>query len=245
MYHSISEPRSDKPISLGYSISPAEFERHLVTIKKSGFDTISLRAFWDGWRNRTPLPRRSVILTFDDGYLDNYTEALPRIRYFGFRACFFLVFSLLDRGGMMGIREAEKLLEAGMEIGSHGMRHDLLAGKGKGELMSELEESKSRLSGALKTEIGFFSLPRGFLPVSLPRLARQAGYRGMCTSVPGFNSVRTDPFRWKRFPIRTGFGSAELAAILKQRGYLLGKIMLGEKVRTLLRRRHRWQRHEV
>ena len=105
----------------------------------------------------------------------------------------------------MGIEQVRQLIEEGNEIGSHGFHHDLLAGKNREQLLGELTGSRTVLSRKLETEIGFFSLPRGYQPWGFSRLARQAGYRAMCTSTAGYNSLRTDPFRWKRFPVRTGW----------------------------------------
>ncbi len=242
MYHSISDsddyrelPAACRPI--GYRTGVGVFEDHLSVLKKDGWSTISLEELVSG----QGIPAKSVVITFDDGYADNYHTALPRLREYGFRAIFFLSLSYLGKPGMMGAEEVSELLRSGMEIGSHGMGHDLLSGLGKSELDWELKESKQRLSKQFSIAADFFSLPRGYLPSSLPRLARAAGYRGLCTSIPGFNTARTDPFLLRRFPVRAGWGRAELKAILAGKGILYRKLLLTEKLRAFLRRRYKYK----
>ena len=245
MYHSVRDaedyhdlPPSCRPI--GYRLKVRAFEEHLAGLREGGWGTISLQDLLDYREGRGEFSPQPVILTFDDGYADNYHTVLPRLLEQGFRATFFLSVSYLGEPGMMGFPEAGRLLEAGMEIGSHGMGHDLLTGLRKEELRWELEESRRRLRDRLPAGIDFFSLPRGYLPPALPVLARAAGYRGLCTSQPGFNSDQTDLFTLRRFPVRSDWCRAELEAILSGKGRLYRRMVVAEKARSLLRSRFRW-----
>ena len=240
MYHSVSDsddyrelPAACRPV--GYRIGEGVFEDHLSTLKKEGWSTISLRELIS--RGRTA--GRSVVITFDDGYADNYRTVMPLLRKYGFGATFFVSVSYLGEPGMMGVTELEELLGAGMEVGSHGMGHELLTGSGKSELHWELTESKRRLNDELSIVTDFFSVPRGYLPPTLPRLVRAAGYLGLCTSSPGFNTERTDPFSLRRFPVRSNWGREELEAVLAGEGRLYRRLLLIEKIRAFLRKRYR------
>ena len=246
MYHSVSDsddyrdlPPSCRPI--GYRLKVRAFEEHLAGLREGGWETISLQDLLDYREGRGELPEKAVILTYDDGYADNYHTVLPLLLKYGFTATFFLSVSYLGEFGMMDLSDAGKLLEAGMEIGSHGMGHDLLTGRGKEELRWELEESRRRLRERLPAGIDFFSLPRGYLPPALPALARAAGYRGLCTSRPGFNSDQTDLFALRRFPVRSDWGREELEAILSGKGRLSRRIILIEQARALLRKRFHYK----
>lgn len=242
MYHSVSDsddyrelPAACRPI--GYRTGVRVFEDHLSILKKDGWSTISLKELV----SRNELPEKAILITFDDGYADNYQIVLPRLLEYGFRATFFISVSYLGQPGMMVVAELRELLRSGMEIGSHGMGHDLLAGLGESELYWELKESKRYLSEELSVATDFFSLPRGYLPSSLPRLVRDAGYRGLSTSSPGFNTDRTDPFALRRFPVRTGWGREELEAILSGKGILYWKLLLTENIRAFLRKRFKYK----
>ncbi len=244
MYHSVSDsgdfgalPPDCRPA--GYRIGVKDFQGHLEILRDSGCSPILLKDLAAAREGRGELPKRPVILTFDDGYADNRENALPILAAAGFRAAFFLSVSHLGRPGMLTWEETALLRDAGMEIGSHGMSHEILSGKTEGELRRELAESRRLLGEKLGLEAEFFSLPRGYLPPALPRLARLAGYYGLCTSRPGFNILQTDPFRLRRFSIRTGVPREEFRALLSGRGWRYGKIYLAERARDLARFRHR------
>jgi peptidoglycan/xylan/chitin deacetylase (PgdA/CDA1 family) len=244
MYHSVSDSDDygDLPTSLrplGYRVTAAEFRGHLEVLREGGWSTIQLGDLAAAGEGRGDLPARPLILTFDDGYADNLQTVLPLLRDGGFRAVFFLSVSHLGRPGMLTWAGAGELLGAGMEIGSHGMGHDILSDRSERQLRWELEESRRILGEKLGSEVRYFSLPRGYLPPALPRLARAAGYRGLCTSRPGFNAIRTDPFRLRRFPIRTGLTRRKLIFLLSGRGLGYAKIYSSEMVRNLGRIRHR------
>lgn len=243
MYHSVSDsgdcgglPPAFRPV--GYRIAVSAFRDHLEALRRGGWSTILLRDLAAAREGRGELPGRPVILTFDDGYADNLDAAVPLLREEGFRAVFFLSVAALEAPGMLTWAGAAALREAGMEIGSHGLGHELLSGRSEEELRRELEESRKVLGERLGLEAEYFSLPRGYLPPALPRLARRAGYRGLCTSRPGFNTLRTDPFRLSRFPVRTGLSGEGLTALLSGRGWRYRKIHFTETFRDRLRVRH-------
>ncbi len=245
MYHSVSDeeeygllPPSCRP--LGYRLRIRDFEAHLAVLREGGWSTISLAELSAFREGRGSLPANPVIITFDDGYEDNDRVVLPRLLACGFRATFFLSVSCLGKTGMMGYPHALRLVEAGMEIGSHGMGHALLAGKKERELRWELEESRRLLAEKLPTGIDYCAVPRGYLPPMLPALARAAGYRGLCTSRPGFYTVRADPFIIPRFPVRSHWGRPQLEWVLAGRGPGYWRIITAEKMRSLLRRRYRY-----
>ena len=242
MYHSVSDsddyqelPSACRPI--GYRIGVGVFEDHLAALKQDGWSTISLEEFVS-WNK---LPQKAVVITFDDGYADNYYSALPLLLKYGFKATFFISVAYFGENGMMGGTEVGELLKAGMEIGSHGMGHELLTGFNEFDLSRELKESKRHLSERFSITTDFFSIPRGYLPRALPRLARSAGYKGICTSCPGFNIDRTDPFALRRFPVRSTWRREELEAILAGKGRLYMSLLLNENIRTFLRKRYRYK----
>ncbi len=239
MYHSVSKSNQGA-LPSGYRLTPRQFEEQLIFLREKGLSTISLAELLSWRRGEISLPPGAVVLTFDDGYADNYFHVLPLLKKYRFRACFFLTVSTLGRPGMMGEKEVKGLPAAGMEVGSHGWGHDLLGGKSETELIRELEESRRYLSRLLRREVDFFSLPRGYLPPRFSLLTRRAGYRGMCTSMVGYNTAGTDPFRWRRFPLRTGVSLSQFRSLVTRRGVPLVRIYLAEKLRSLLRRRYRY-----
>jgi peptidoglycan/xylan/chitin deacetylase (PgdA/CDA1 family) len=244
MYHSVVGTPNGDLSPPGYWISADRFADHLMYFKERGISPITLSELLRAREGRALLPGKPIVLTFDDGYLNNFTEVLPRLLDFGFTASFFITVSALGRPGMMGEAEIRTLRSEGMEVGSHGMRHELLARKQPGRLVWELAESKRSLASALGSEVDFFSLPRGYLPRGFARRARETGYRGMCTSSFGYNTLQTDPFRWRRLTVRTGCARRHLEALVEKEGALALPIHLAERFKSLLRRRYGWGRRE-
>ncbi len=243
MYHSVSDssdfgelPPDCRPV--GYRVGVGDFQDQLRLLREEGCSPILLKDLAAARAGKEVLPPRPVILTFDDGYADNFQTVLPRLTATAAPAVFFLSVSRLGRPGMLTWEEASRLAAAGMEIGSHGMSHGILSGKSEVELRHELEESRRRLRQKLGLEAEYFSLPRGYLPPKLPRLARRAGYRGLCISRPGLNTLRTDPFRLRRFPVRTGISEEVFRALLAGRGWRYSWLYLSESLRDLARHRY-------
>ncbi len=237
MYHSVSRPGTPDLRPPGYWTTPEIFEAHLEALSSAGAAAVGLSDLLCFHRGEKTLPPRPVVITFDDGYLNNFQEALPRLVRRGLTAVFFVTASAVGEPMMMGLPELAELRKAGMEIGSHGMSHVLYSGLPRTRLEWELRESRRVLEAGLGAPVDFFSLPRGYLPRCLPRLAREAGYRGMCVSRPGRNRAATDPFLWRRLTVRCGDGPELLAGLWGRWGAGYLRWYLREKVRTLARRR--------
>lgn len=233
MFHSISE-ESGPP---GYRFAPGGFRSFLGFLRDEGIGTPTLSEYL---ASRGVGGLKVAVLTFDDGWKDNAAAAFPLLAEFGCRATFFPSVSLIGSEGMMDWDDLRALSGAGMEIGSHGLSHDLLVGRKEADLWREVAESRRRLEEGLGREVAFFSLPRGCLPPSLPELARRAGYRGLCTSRAGSNRPSADPYRWRRYPVRSGMTPDDLRAVVRGGGARLMGIYGWEKVREALRLRHRW-----
>lgn len=141
-YHRVGAP---DPIHL--SIPTPLFDAQMAYLARNGWTTLSMRQLIDHVRGVSPAPRKSLAITFDDGFRDNLTEAMPILRKHGLRATVFAVGSLLrhdsappapthrpftaahtearrgDPGDFLSAAELDKLLEAGIETHSHGWEH--------------------------------------------------------------------------------------------------------------------------
>jgi peptidoglycan/xylan/chitin deacetylase (PgdA/CDA1 family) len=188
-YHSI---HADGPPVL--SLAPDSFEDHLRRLRRRGFRSArlsDLEALADGGRPAG----RMVSLTFDDGYLDNYTTALPLLREYGFSALFFVLPTFVDEGGPLdwkGVEKAhashpdvmrsmtwpmvEEMVEAGMEFGSHTISHPRLPTLGDEELAQELLDSRRRMIDRLG-QCDSLAYPFGNWDARVERAAAAAGYR--------------------------------------------------------------------
>lgn len=182
------------------SITPSQFHRQVKWLKDQGFKNMRMAELESLSGDITSdLPR--VIFSFDDGYEDNYLEALPVLKEFGYSGIFYLtvdyistdrMFSLdveessrLEHNRIMSWEQSAKLIDQAMEIGSHSLSHDLLISISAEQAEREIFESKQRLEEQLRTEITSFCYPGGYCNDLHVDLCKKAGYRSACTADPG------------------------------------------------------------
>jgi peptidoglycan/xylan/chitin deacetylase (PgdA/CDA1 family) len=183
---------------VGNCVSVATFESHLRWLAANGFSSVPLslagRVFDAGMTEA--LPARSVVLTFDDGYRDNYDFAWPLLKRYGFTATIFLVsdavggYNHFDAGltgdpvSMLGWEQVREMLAAGIAFGSHTCSHpDSLVDLDDERLRYELAGSKAMLEEGLNAEIGEFSYPHDQLDARVEAAVEAAGYTLACAGV--------------------------------------------------------------
>jgi peptidoglycan/xylan/chitin deacetylase (PgdA/CDA1 family)/glycosyltransferase involved in cell wall biosynthesis len=241
MYHKIP----DAPLATKHQIyvTKEKFEQHLTYFRQHDFTPITFRDYQEFASGRRPLaefPRRPIILTFDDGYTDNYTNLLPLMQRFGYRGVLYLLgdfgvrYNQWDadtdptepRADIMDATQKQAFVAAGWEIGAHTMGHVRLPDLPTPAATTEIQKSKTTLEQALNTEIISFAYPYGALTEEVKDLVQQAGFTfGVATDTGGLHleDDRMQIFRINMFPHETP-GS------------------LFKKTATWYRRYYRWKR---
>ena len=177
-YHSL-DPKlfSDKR-----AILPELFRKQLVFLKRQNFQAIGLEACAQR-RWQEGFLERKVAITFDDGYLDNYHQAFPILKEFGFSAAFFVTPREIGKEGFMTwdmIREMAAV--PGIEIGSHALEHKSLSDISEKEAWTSLVASKKILEEKLGREVKAISYPCGSFNEKILEMVRGAGYRYGCAA---------------------------------------------------------------
>jgi peptidoglycan/xylan/chitin deacetylase (PgdA/CDA1 family) len=194
-YHSISDARSD-----GLSISTGEFEAHLRALRDRGIESATLEELLDdmGGRGTGRRASRRVVITFDDGYRDNHTHAMPLLRRYGYTATFFVVTDLIGtdrlqrfdlekpRQGfgpassyaLMNWEEVRDLAANGMQIGSHTCTHIVLDRTVSDSVLdAEVVKSRDEIESQLNRKADLFCYPRGRSDQRAYQALSRAGYR--------------------------------------------------------------------
>lgn len=205
MYHYIRvNPQPWDRLGYDLSVTPADFEAQMDWLDRSGFNPVTLeelRAYLSG---RGELPDRPVVLTFDDGYADLYTNALPVLRKHGFRAVSYVVTGFLDSPGYLTRQQVLELQQAGVEIGSHTLDHVDLTRTPHDRLLEELAGSKAELEKLVGRPVLDFCYPAGRFNGQVVRMVAQAGYQSATTTQPGEVHSLADRMTWTRVRIRGG-----------------------------------------
>ncbi len=164
MYHYVSElPPDADEYRRNLTISPGNFRAHLQYMQEQGYQTIGLHDLDNALRNGAPLPERPVILTFDDGYTDHYTDAFPILREFGATGTFFVITARLDENHPRYItwEQAREMAAAGMSIEPHSKNHIELDGRDRDTLVYEILGSIQSVEYHIGQTPRTFSYPVG------------------------------------------------------------------------------------
>ena len=207
MYHHIAPPPPGAQIR-GMYVSPRQFDWQLGWLKSRGFRFCT----FDDLSSGEPASGPSVILTLDDGYLNNYELAFPILKKHGARAVVYPILS--DIGGrgvtwpgateqtpadMMTAAQIREMAEAGIEFGSHLLEHRPLTGMSDVEQKEQLETSKKRLEALVGRPVLSIAYPYGAWDDGVVERTRTAGYRYGLTTEPGTNPADTDPLKLRRY----------------------------------------------
>ncbi len=194
VYHNIQSAQEGKSVRRAdLSMRPEDFAEQMQYLKDHKIPVVALSALVDALERNCSLPSLAVVITFDDGRVDQYANAFPVLKRLGFTATFFPFSHAMDRNPRyftwMQLREMQK---AGMTVGSHTNLHVRLDKVRDPKLMHrEVNGSREVMREKLGTEVEFFSYPFGAVSVGAEGAVRAAGFRAARAYVGGpWNSVR-------------------------------------------------------
>ena len=186
MYHylrTVEEARD--PLGFRLSVRPERLEEQLAWLKTNGYETLRMRELAACLRGELLCAAKSVALTFDDGYAEHATVALPLLRRYGFTATFFITTGFVGHEGYLSWEQLASLREAGMELGAHTVTHADLAISADANVRSEIAMSRAILERRLGIQVESFSYPSGSYTPAVARLVRAAGFTSAVTTRPG------------------------------------------------------------
>lgn len=246
MYHMVRKSKDVKEKQ--FCCHPKAFKRQMAYLKKAGYEVVGIdelihymissnEAHQTNEQIQQAKPHKFVVITFDDGYLDTYENALPILKQFDFTATVFIVSGLVGKRNqwirdeeyperpLMGWREIDELKSWGITIGSHTINHRRLSTLDYEDARNEIEGSKKFLEDRLGVSTDHFAYPYGDFNDSTVKMVIEAGYKSACLVKSGFNSKKDSFFELRRLDI---FGTDSLLqfAIKVALGTNDGSIML-------------------
>ncbi|MBK9944162.1 MAG: polysaccharide deacetylase family protein [Kouleothrix sp.] len=183
MYHYIRwvDAAAD-PMGYNLSITPAEFEQQIAWLQQQGYHSVTMATAQGCVRGEGACPPRAIALTFDDGYEDAYTNALPILQRYGMVGTFYIVNSLVGQPGYMTWDQLAVLRDAGMELGAHSVSHLNLTTLDQATAAAEIGQSKTDLESRLGISVSSFCYPAGFYDATTEVLVQAAGYSNATTT---------------------------------------------------------------
>lgn len=173
MYHHVAPKIGDNP----YYVSPDIFEQQMAWLHDNKYNVISLDKFYNGVYGNELLPDRPVVLTFDDGDKDQYVNAVPAMKKYGFTGTFYIITNDVGAGnGFMTWDMLKEMVKDGMDIESHTVHHPSLGSIGEDENRYELSRSKKVLEENLGITVKHLAYPGGSYSKTTIKVLEELGY---------------------------------------------------------------------
>lgn len=200
MYHRVLDENEGTPsIHPGMYVTRKVFSQHLEYLSK--FYTVvtleQLEEWFSGKRQISGIP---CLITFDDGWADNYDVAFPLLQKYSLPAAIFLITDQIGEKGMLTWPQAREMESFGISFGSHTVTHAVLKGKNHEEIRHELRDSQKRLQKELSRPSDWFCYPKGEYDQAICAVVREF-YSAALTTQRGPVSRGDDLFQMRRVGI--------------------------------------------
>ena len=219
MYHYIRvNPDPYDRLGFALSVTPSDFAAQMDWLAANGYHTVTMQdlvAYLSGVHG---LPSKPIVLTFDDGYADFYTTALPILRSHEFTAVSYVVSGFIGWQYYMSAAQIVEAQNAGIEIGSHTVGHVNLTSVSNDWLRYQLVASKRALETLLGRSVVSFCYPSGRFGAREMAAVQAVGYQSATTTMGGtWHSLR-DRYAWTRVRVSGGENLTDFASAVMYGG---------------------------
>ncbi len=227
MYHHVNPHKDDM-----VTVTPEVFERQMHYLHKSGYGTLTVDELISYIAGEKALKQKAVVVTFDDGWLDNYIYAFPILKRYNIKACIFIVTDWVGNSGqdlppaVPTHRDSKSLIKNGraadvilswdhiremrdsglVEFYAHTKTHPRCTDLPENELLYEMREPKQAIENHLAGPCPYLCWPYGRHNDATVKAARAAGYKALFTTTPGVVCPGSDPFAIKRIVVKDRVG---------------------------------------
>lgn len=186
-------------------VTPRTLERQMQFLKRYRYNVVPLKSLVSLIKEKKKIPCRTVAITFDDGFKNNYANAFPILKKYNLPATMFIITDEVGRAqaDKMSWEEMKIMLASGIiDFGSHALGAEPLINiKSQAELKRQIFDSKKVLEEKLGQEILIFSYPEGMFDQNIRQLVIDAGYKAAVATSPGRNFANDDIFALKRLRV--------------------------------------------
>jgi len=202
MYHQVSP--SPHPSFRRYTVTVREFTRQMRWLAAFGYHAIDMDSLVRARLGQGSLPKRPVVITFDDGFQGCADHAVPVLRAHKLTAIFYLVTGLMGETSrwllpelglelpLMSWDSARALVAQGFQCGAHTVTHPRLAGLDPARCRAELTDARSRLETELGRPVVHLAYPYGSHDHAVQGMAAEAGYATACSTRAGLSGPEDD-----------------------------------------------------
>ena len=215
MYHNIGYEQSS------HFVSPENFAKQMEFLKNKGYQVITLDELVEGIKNKKRFKRNELVITFDDGYKENFEYAYPILKKFGFPAIIFLVSDYMgNEKRFLNWNQIRIMSKGGISFGGHTKTHCYLGlEKNDQVIWEQVGDCKKSIEQEIGVPVKYFCYPTGGFNEKVKEIVKEAGYKGACTTNRGFVSLNSDVYELKRVKITNSDMVKPLSFWMKLSGY--------------------------
>jgi peptidoglycan/xylan/chitin deacetylase (PgdA/CDA1 family) len=215
MYHVINPPPPGAKFP-GLYVPPDEFAAQMHALAAAGFHAVTMDQMLANWTRGTPLPKgKPIVVSFDNGYQSQYTQALPVLRQLGWVGVENIQLTGLppSQGGLSEA-QVSGLVAAGWELDTQGISHADLITLSPAALREQVGVARGEVQRRYHVPVNWFCYPSGRYNATVVAEVKAAGYVGSTTVVPGWATPSEDPYRLPRLRVLGGTSPQSLLAEL-------------------------------
>jgi peptidoglycan/xylan/chitin deacetylase (PgdA/CDA1 family) len=237
MYHDVTEqPEGDKKIrniDPEYSLSVSQFEEQIAFLHARGYKSITLQDLPGDLEEGG----RRCLITFDDGYIGNYTHAYPILKKYGFTAVFFVIPMYIGSAEYwMSWQQLREMAAEGFSIQSHTWSHPALESVDEDSIQYELTESKKVIEREVGIPVDCLSLPFGSQKKEVFEIARQSGFATVMTSSLSMIRKASQPLVVGRIPVKSSYSMHTFEKLVTREKRIHFHLQWAERIKGLIKK---------
>lgn len=196
LYHYVEYVKDPKDtIRISLNILPITFDDEVKTLKEAGYTFLTAKDVANIIDGKTSLPKKPIVLTFDDGYRDFYTDVFPILKKYQIKAVAYVVPGFLDKPNNLTHNQLKEIAHSNLvEIGAHTVFHTYLKGLNEKRLKFEVTQSKQMLEQELQIKVVSFAYPYGAFDDKAVEVVKDAGFKTAVSTVPGIDASLENRF---------------------------------------------------
>lgn len=200
MYHYVEVVKDPgDTIRKGLSILPWTFEEQVKSLKEAGYTFLTPKDLESILSDKTPLPKKPIILSFDDGYSDFYTDVFPILKKYNVKAVQYVISGFFDQTNYLTRDQFKEISSSDLiEIGCHTMHHPALASVGSVEAQEEIYGCRRDIKNEFGINVVSFAYPYGSYDPFLFPIVKDSGFTNAVTTEAGTNISRSNIYNLPR-----------------------------------------------
>jgi len=187
MYHNLRDlPSNASELDRTWTVAPKQFEAQVALLVARGFQTITMGQLVAHLKRGAPLPNKPIVVSFDDGWVEQYTVAFQILKKYNRIGTFFIYTNPIDRNRYLSWAQLQEMTAAGMDIQAHTLSHPHLTSISSNEAFREISESKKIIEAKLGRPVVSLAYPFGEYNAATIELLKRAGIESAVTLAAGY-----------------------------------------------------------